>query len=35
MFVLGPGLGTANFVEVMDPAEIGDVVARARKATSP
>ena len=35
MFVLGPGLGTANFVEVMDPAEIADVVARARKATSP
>jgi protein-disulfide isomerase len=35
MFVLGPGLGAANFVEVMDPAEIGDVVARARKATSP
>jgi protein-disulfide isomerase len=35
MFVLGPGLGASNFVEVMDPAEIVDVVARARKATSP
>jgi protein-disulfide isomerase len=35
MFVLGPGLGTANFVEVMDPAEIPDVVARTGKATSP
>ena len=28
MFVLGPGLGTSNYVEVMDPAEIADVVAR-------
>jgi len=35
MFVLGPGLGTANFVEVMDPAEIAGVVARAGKAASP
>jgi protein-disulfide isomerase len=35
MFVLGPGLGAANFVEVMDPAEIPDVVARTGKATSP
>jgi protein-disulfide isomerase len=35
MFVLGPGLGAANFVEVMEPAEIADVVARARKAASP
>ncbi len=35
MFVLGPGLGASNFVEVMDPAEIGDVVARAGKAASP
>jgi hypothetical protein len=35
MFVLGPGLGTSGFVEVMDPAEIADVVARARKASSP
>jgi len=35
MFVLGPGLGAANFVEVMDPAEIADVVARTGKATSP
>ena len=35
MFVLGPGLGASNFVEVMDPAEIADVVARARKAASP
>ncbi len=35
MFVIGPGLGASNFVEVMDPAEIGDVVARTRKATTP
>jgi protein-disulfide isomerase len=35
MFVIGPGLGAANFVEVMDPAEIAGVVARAGKAASP
>ena len=35
MFVLGPGLGAANFVEVMDPAEIPDVVARTGTAASP
>jgi protein-disulfide isomerase len=35
MFVLGPGLGASNFVEVMDPAEIAGVVARAGKAASP
>ena len=35
MFVLGPGLGASNFVEVMDPAEIAGVVARAGTAASP
>ena len=35
MFVLGPGLGASDFVEVMDPAEIGAVVAQTRKATAP
>jgi protein-disulfide isomerase len=35
MFVIGRGLGAANFVEVSDPAEIGEVVARARNAASP
>jgi protein-disulfide isomerase len=35
MFVIGPGLGASHFVEVMDPGEIGDVIARMGKPASP
>lgn len=35
MFVIGSGVGAAHFVEVMDPGQIGDVVARMGKPASP
>jgi len=35
MFVIGPGVGASHFVEVMDPGEIGDVIARMGKPASP
>ena len=35
MFVIGPGVGASPFVEVMDPGEIGDVIARMGKPASP
>ena len=35
MFVIGPGVGASPFVEVMDPGEIGDVIALMGKPASP